>query len=209
MPYRLKDIPVKGDTHVRYPEEFARLFIEEFTKEGDTILDPFTGYGTTLVVAQKLKRVGVGVEYERKKCDYIDSLLEEPNRVIHGDSRRLSSYDIPKCDFSLTSPPYMQSHHKENPLSAYQKPGEYKQYLRQMKKVYSQVKDVMKRNAPIVLEVSNVYGNKRPMTSLAWDIARTLSDVLFFEREIIFCHEDGELPSLTGNHSYCLVFRNK
>jgi DNA modification methylase len=209
MPYQLKDIPIKGDTDARYPESFVKIFLEEFTDEGDIILDPFAGYGTTLIVAQRMKRVGIGIEYEKKKCAYIQKNLKEPSIVIHGDSRKLSTYEIPKCDFSITSPPYMRSHDKENPLTSNTKSGEYKEYLQQMKNVYMQVKQIMKRNALIVLEVSNTYDNKHQMTPLAWDMAKILSEVLYFENEIIFCHKNGESFSSKVNHSYCLLFRNK
>jgi len=209
MPYQLKEIPIKGDTNVRYPEAFVRKFINEYTKERDKVLDPFAGYGTTLAVAQKMGRIGIGIEYDQKKCRHIETLIQPPSKLIHGDARKLSAYDIPKCDFSITSPPYMQAHHKEHPLTNYKEKGDYTTYLKEMKKVYAQVKNIMKRNALIVLEVSNIRGGKRPMTPLAWDIAKTLSDILFFEREIVYCHTNSDPDSIFGNHSYCLLFRNK
>jgi hypothetical protein len=102
----------------------------------------------------------------------------------------------------MTSPPYMQSHHKENPLQNYTKAGNYKRYLAGIRKIYSNVKPLMKKKAAIVLEVSNIAGKDgHPMTPLAWDIAREISKVFFFEREFVYCHKNGDMKSNTGCHN--------
>lgn len=209
MPYKLKSIALKDDTNIRFPEPFVEKFLLAFTKKGDVVLDPFAGFGTTLFVAQKIGRVGIGVEYDKKRAVFIQKKLKSPSTVIHGDALHLDIYDIPLCDFSITSPPYMQFHHTENPLTNYTKTGDYQNYLSGIRTVYSHMKKVMKKNAAIVLEVSNISGNGHPMTPLAWDIAREVSKELFFEREFIYCHTNGTLKVNTGSHSYCLMFRNR
>ena len=52
---------------VRYTESLVRFFLEEYTKEGDIVFDPFAGYGTTLLVAEKMLRIPFGVEYEAER----------------------------------------------------------------------------------------------------------------------------------------------
>jgi len=44
------------------PEKLLEIIIEASSDEGDTILDPFFGTGTTGVVAKKLKRKWIGIE---------------------------------------------------------------------------------------------------------------------------------------------------
>ena len=45
-----------------FPEGLPEWFIKLFTKEGDTVLDPFMGSGTTNAVAQRMKRNSIGIE---------------------------------------------------------------------------------------------------------------------------------------------------
>ncbi len=52
----------------RFPERLADFFIKAGSNEGDCVLDPFMGSGTTAVVAEKLGRNWMGIELSK---DYI------------------------------------------------------------------------------------------------------------------------------------------
>lgn len=56
-----------------YPEWLPEFFIQLFTDEGDTVLDPFLGSGTTCRVAQQLQRNSIGIEINK---EYVESLNE-------------------------------------------------------------------------------------------------------------------------------------
>lgn len=45
-----------------FPEALPEWFIKLFTKEGDLVLDPFLGSGTTTRVAQRMGRNSIGIE---------------------------------------------------------------------------------------------------------------------------------------------------
>lgn len=48
------------------PEEIIAKLVECSSKEGDTILDPFIGSGTTAVVAEKMNRKFIGCEVDER-----------------------------------------------------------------------------------------------------------------------------------------------
>ncbi|MCL2291278.1 MAG: site-specific DNA-methyltransferase [Bacteroidetes bacterium] len=45
-----------------FPRELPEWFIKLFTQEYDTVLDPFMGSGTTIEVANRMKRHSIGIE---------------------------------------------------------------------------------------------------------------------------------------------------
>ena len=54
-----------------FPIELPTWFIKLFTKEFDTVLDPFMGSGTTLFAAEKLKRNSIGIEILEEYCQMV------------------------------------------------------------------------------------------------------------------------------------------
>lgn len=188
---------------VRFSDSVAEFFLKEFTNKGDTVFDPFAGYGTTLLIAEAMGRVAYGIEYTRRKAEYIQGLLKQPSNLLHGDSRHLSDYELPPFDLCLTSPPYTNKEDDENPFTDYsEKDYEYSSYLNDMKQIFIQVAQKMKPSAHVVIEISNLKRN-REVTPLAWDVAHEVSQVLHFDGETVLCWDEN---SYGYNHGYCLLF---
>ncbi len=72
-----------------FPEALPEWFIKLFTKEGDIVLDPFLGSGTTSKVAKRMRRNSVGIEileeyYTMAKMN-IDSVPVQSSIFVAGD----------------------------------------------------------------------------------------------------------------------------
>lgn len=65
-----------------FPEELPEWFIKLFTKEGDMVLDPFAGSGTTLFVAERMGRSAIGIEMMEEYYKMIKNQLEEPYQAM-------------------------------------------------------------------------------------------------------------------------------
>ncbi len=59
-----------------FPEGLPEWFIKLFTKEGDTVLDPFMGSGTTNLVAKRMKRNSIGMEIVPEYYEMVRSQIE-------------------------------------------------------------------------------------------------------------------------------------
>lgn len=60
-----------------FPIELPKRCIKLFSFVGDTVLDPFVGSGTTLVACLETKRMGIGVDINKKYCELAQKRLEK------------------------------------------------------------------------------------------------------------------------------------
>jgi len=101
------------------------FLIDNFTNEGETVLDPMAGSGSTGVVASLHGRNAVCVELEKKFFRWMEKAKEKVERQqtlvakgriqnICGDSRKLSEL-LKEADVVLTSPPYGETVKAGNP----------------------------------------------------------------------------------------------
>ncbi|TWP23191.1 site-specific DNA-methyltransferase [TM7 phylum sp. oral taxon 349] len=60
-----------------FPESLPEWFIKLFTMEGDLVLDPFVGSGTTCVVAKRLKRNSIGIDLIQEYIKYAKERIEK------------------------------------------------------------------------------------------------------------------------------------
>ena len=60
------------------PVELLMRIVSLFSDEGDTVLDPFCGSGTTMVAAQEMNRIGIGMDQKMDAIELINQRLENP-----------------------------------------------------------------------------------------------------------------------------------
>ncbi len=112
--YEGRDIRDKKLHPATYPIALAKRCIELFTHQGELVLDPFVGSGTTLVAARDINRNAVGFDLNQ---DYIDlsnkrlagqiPFTDTKQIAICDDARNINKYIRPgTVKLILTSPPY-------------------------------------------------------------------------------------------------------
>ncbi len=114
----------------KFPETMAQEFIEFFTKQGETVLDPMAGTGSTLIAALRAGRNSYGIELNPKYAEIAQQLIEEEravlgqrveglkSEIINADAStasdlQLSTFNLKPLifDYVLTSPPYWDMLH--------------------------------------------------------------------------------------------------
>jgi len=117
--------PLFPEKAVEHPAKMnvnlLEFLIERYTKEGEVILDPMAGTGSTGVLASLHNRNAILIELEKKFVDWINQAKEKVQtlptltpkgeiKVIQGDSRNLSELLANgQTDTVITSPPYAVS----------------------------------------------------------------------------------------------------
>lgn len=119
--YTQEDIRNKAVHPATFPIALAQRVIELFTHEGELVIDPFIGSGTTLVAAQKLNRNAVGFDLQEKYVELCrkrlanENLFNEARQIaIHDDARNIPKYILPNtASLIWTSPPYANMLNRE------------------------------------------------------------------------------------------------
>jgi len=211
----------------KFPESLIEEFISFFTKEGEWILDPFLGTGSTMLAAGKLNRNAVGIELSK---DYYDSARRRIKRnnfstelvSICGASENLGELinsNLKKnilFDYVITSPPYWnqlernslrQKVRLEKGLSTKYSENkndlgnvkDYQDFIQRQAEIFDNVFDCTKPNGYLTIITNNVYFNGR-LFPLALSNRGEKSWVLKDEK--IWLQDDKPLVALGVNNAW-------
>jgi len=112
--YEKRDIRDKNVHPAVFPIALPAKCIKLFTHEGELVIDPFVGIGSTLVAAKDLNRNAIGFDLKQEyidvakerlaQTDYINTTQQIP---IKDDARNISKYIRENTvSLTVTSPPY-------------------------------------------------------------------------------------------------------
>jgi SAM-dependent methyltransferase len=156
--------------HGEFIAQIPRQAILRFTKPYDLILDPFVGYGTTLVECVRLGRHGIGVEIEPEIASSAKmriasefNLYDVRVEVIEGDSRKLDFQNIlnergfKEANLVISHPPYHDIiKYGKNPANLCNIPT-IEGFLKAYGEVLDNILKVLSRGGYYVLVIGDKY----------------------------------------------------
>lgn len=193
----LEPIEYDGPAFFRFPEALAERVIAAYSLPGDWILDPFCGFGTTLVAAQRLGRPAVGIEKDPERSRFAASRVVPPGWVITGDARGTAADRLPSFSLLFTSPPYTS-------FRGWDEAG-FAAYFADLRTIFESLATTLAPGAKVVVEMSNVR-TEHGVRTVAWDAAKVLAELFRFEGEIVRGNTGPEQAGPGYEHSYLLVF---
>ena len=222
----------KLDHPAMFPSSLAEKLIKIYTKkDGEKVLDPFMGIGSTLIAARNLNRKGIGFDLNKQyfnatkdrlsfyyqDIDNLDTKKYNPE-IFCKDSRNLLDY-VKKntIDLCINSPPYWDILNQKRTadkkkIRKYSDSNmdlgnvqNYQKFLEELKKVYSNVFKVLKPNKRCCVVVMDIR-KKDKFYPLHIDITRLMEEIGFELEDIIVWdrqHEYNNMRTL----GYPWVFR--
>lgn len=82
------------------PVELLKRLIEIFTDEGDVVIDPCAGSGSTIIAAERLNRKGYGFEIKKEFATKANKWLEEEKQI----KKDMIEYGFNKTQLEKLSP---------------------------------------------------------------------------------------------------------
>jgi len=150
--------------------QIPRQIMLRYSRQGDWVLDPFAGSGTTLIEAMRLKRNAVGIEINnevvKRSIDYIAkniNTLEFHSEIINGNSLNMDyksimeRLGIKEFDLAIVHPPYhdiIKFSDNEEDLSNVPTTGEF---LFKMERLSSILFSILKKNGYAALVIGDKY----------------------------------------------------
>lgn len=174
-----------------FPISLPAHFIKMLTHEGELVLDPFVGIGTTLIACQDNNRNGVGFDLnedyimiakKRLSQSKLDSVTQQ--LPIYDDAHNIPKYlEQNTVSLCITSPPYANMLNRprlnKSIRGDLRKNGQYlkvqqysknpndlgtmnhEQYCRALEEIYSGIFPLMRSKAHCIINVNDVWWENR------------------------------------------------
>jgi len=226
--YEKDDIRDKTVHPASFPIQLARRVIELFTHEGELVLDPFCGIGTTLLAAKQLNRNALGMDLNPKFIEFANQRLNQhlnlsssKQVVICDDAINLDKYiNGQKVRLVWTSPPYMTLLNiaRENKARKNRKNYQYSQieqysklpndlgnqedeiYYFSIKSIFDKVKFILRPDGHCVINVGDFYRDNK-LVLLHEGIIKTMTSI-GYKLENIVIWDKTNLVNGTGIFGY-------
>ncbi len=166
-------------------------FVKQFSKPGELVLDPFCGFGSTLIAAELEGRRSIGIEIDAKRVETskerLSSLGFRESVVIEGDAQK-NVASIKSVDLILSNIPYFGCAWGKYDSDQLYSSSSYEEYLQKLRACLKEFKKTLKYSGYIIFAVQNIrLGNH--FVPLAKDILALLSESFHFIDERILIYD--------------------
>ena len=175
--------------------QVARNLILRYSQEGDIVLDPFVGSGTTLIECKLTRRKGIGIDINKEAImitrDRLDfNILHDDfpkQQTFQGDARNLDFISDESIDFIAAHPPYAniikysKISKEEGDLS---KVGSIDEFCEEMKKVANEFYRVLKPGKYCAILMGDTR-RKKHQVPISFRVMQSFLDVGFALKENI------------------------
>ncbi|QSI32495.1 SAM-dependent methyltransferase [Variovorax sp. RKNM96] len=194
-------------------------FVRQFSQPGDTVFDPFAGFGTTLLAARLEDRLASGCEVDAGRVDLIRERLARHGlahgaTLLYGSCDALEDTALPPFDLCLTNVPYFGCRWTGAPSTSQLYDSQsYAQHLDGLRNLFHRVRAGLREGGACIAMVENIRLGDRVLP-LAFDLARILGSLFVMEEErvLVYPHESDEIDAdarTDRRHEYALVFRKQ
>jgi adenine-specific DNA-methyltransferase len=138
--------------------------LQRYTREGDVVLDPMCGSGTTLDVCKDLNRKGIGLDIAPFRSD-----------ILKADARKLPLKSN-SVDFVFVDPPY-STHVKYSgdPQCIGELDSRTSLYYDAMEKAINEMFRVLKSRRMLALYVSDSFKKGKPFSPIGFELFQILT----------------------------------
>lgn len=215
-----------------YPIQLCEKLISIYTKnEGEVILDPFMGVGSTIIAAKNLNKKGIGIELSQEFFEITKKRLQETQKTLDrtdtsaykpelflGDSREvLKKIRSETVDLCINSPPYWDILNQKRTADRKETINytdsdtdvgnitDYIIFLSELKKIYTEVYRILKPNKRCCVVVMDIR-KKDKFYPLHMNITKIMEEIGFELEEFVIWdrqHEYNNMKTL----GYPYVFR--
>jgi hypothetical protein len=193
----LEPIDCVEPSYFRFPEAVAEFAIQRYSQPGDLVLDPFAGFGTTLVVAERLGRSSIGCEIDANRARFAAE-RSPGSRVLNIPAEEIGRLSLPPVDLLFTSPPYGSFRSQEHD-------DEPETYLADAGRLFHGFLPLLRPEGLFVVEVAQL--RRGPLTyPLVWELGGVLRAFLDLREDVVRVNTGGVEAGPGYDHSHLLVF---
>jgi len=165
----------KNIYHGNFIPQIPYQLIKRYTKEGETVIEPFMGSGTTLFECERLNRKYIGFDINEEMVEYVrnqmkDNLIYRDYEIFLANSldketvelnikKALEKFNSQKAQLIIMHPPYMDIVKFTNKDEDLSQINNINEFVNKMRIICKNFLPFLEKDRYFTLVIGNVYKN--------------------------------------------------